>query len=141
MSNNAKTQLINFSDSLKIMKVVVDCAQSGLTVGCHSINSYLPANHDVLNVDYRVNTVGASSGSATVSFGFDDIATEPDNLLNDEAIASFSSDAQVSGIPRMGTAATKVSVGTSDAQLAYEVKVADLTALKFTAIIVLLPTK
>lgn len=146
MSDQAKVSLISSADNIKVMKVSVDCAEVGLTVGCHSIDAYLPAFHNVVNVDFAVETAGASGGSATVSFGFDDIASEPDNLLNDEAIASFATltsaaGAVVAGIPRLGTDNTKVVVGASDAQLAYEIKVAALTALKITAIITLLPTR
>jgi hypothetical protein len=146
MSDNAKISLISSSDTIKTMKVVIDAANEGLAIGVYSLNAYLPKFHDVVNVDFAVETVGASGGSATVSVGFDDIASEPDNLLNDEAIASFgtltsAAAATVPGIPRLGTAATKVVVGAADAQLAYEIKVAALTALKITAIITLVPTR
>lgn len=146
MSDLAKTSLICSSDTIKTVKVSIDAAEEGLAVGVYSLDAYLPAFHDVVNVDFAVETAGASDGSATVSVGFDDIASEPDNLLNDEAIASFATltsaaGATVAGIPRLGTAATKVVVGAADAQLAYEVKVAALTALKISAIITLVPTR
>jgi len=146
MSDFAKTNLITSSDSIKTIKVAIDCAEIGLAIGVYSLNAYLPKFHDVLNVDFAVETVGASDGSATVSVGFDDIASEPDNFIADEAIASFgtltsAAGATVAGIPRLGTAATKVVVGASDAQLAYEIKTAALTALKITAVITLIPTR
>ena len=146
MSNNAKVNQTPGALAPFILPVVVDCAQSGLAIGCYSLNSYLPAFHTVVNVDFAVETAGASGGSATVSFGFDDIGSEPDNLLNDEAIASFATltsaaGAIVAGIPRLGTDNTKVLVGATDARLAYEIKVAALTALKITALITLIPTR
>jgi hypothetical protein len=152
MSTNAKSNQVQGALSIFTLPVVIDCSQldadgvSGLTVACHPINAYLPAFHDVLNVDLIVETVGASDGSATVSFGFDDISSEPDNLLNDEAIASFAAltstaGAYVAGIPRLGTDGTKVNTGITDAQLAYEIKTAALTTLKITALITLKPTR
>lgn len=141
MSDQAKKSLINFSDSLKTMKVAIDFAEYGLAVGVQAIDAYLPANHDVVHVDYYTNTALASGGSATLSIGYDDITTEPDNLLNDSDYTNFTADANVDGIPRIGTDATQISVGTSDAQLAYEIKTAALTAGKITAIITLMPTK
>lgn len=146
MSELAKTSLICNSGSIKTMKVSIDTANEGLAVGVYSLDAYLPAFHKVVDVCFAVETAGASGGSATVSFGFDDIASEPDNLLNDEAIASFATltsaaGAVVAGIPVLGTNSTHIQVGATDAQLAYEIKVAALTALKMTAIITLVPTR
>ena len=105
-----------------------------------SIDCYLPKNHNLVNTQIYVNTALVSGGSATVSIGYDDIATEPDNILNDEAVASFSLAALVAGIPVLGTAATHIAVGTADVQVAYEIKTAAITAGEITIINTLVPT-
>jgi hypothetical protein len=145
MSTQAETYPVPMSDALKTIKVSIDAAKLGLPVGCYSTGVYIPAFHSVVDCVFAVETAGASGGSATVSVGFD-AADEPDNLLNDEAIASFgtltsAAGAVVAGIPVFGTAGTHVQVGASDALLYYEIKVAALTALKMTAIITLKPTR
>jgi hypothetical protein len=146
MSSNAKTSLITSADKFKTLKVSIDVENEGLEVGVYSLDAFLPAFHKVVDCDFAVEKIGASTGSATVSIGFDDLASEPDNLLNDEAIASFAAltsaaGAVVAGIPTLGTDATHFTTGIVDAQLAYEIKVAALTALKITAIITLVPTR
>ena len=143
MSDNSKITNITSADTLKIVKIDIDFAENGGGIGCHSVKAYFPAFHNVVNVDYAVKEelVGEN---ATISMGFNNITTEPDNLLNDEPVASFATltsvaGAVVAGIPRLGTEATKVVTGINDSQLAYEIKDAPLTAGKVTMIVSLLP--
>lgn len=149
MSENAKSSLITTSDTDKIIKVRIDLTAddasgvAGGTVACHPLNAYLPKDHDITQVDIYVEDAVESAGSTlTFSLGTDDIATEPDNLLNDCAETDLDADGDTKdGIPRAGTAATAVAVGTTDAQLAYEIKEEAATAGVLTAIITLKPTR
>lgn len=140
MADNAKLYEVAQNDFLKIVKIPVDFSVENGAIGVYSLNGALPTGHSIVNVDVYTNTALASGGSATISIGTDDITTEPDNLLNDEAVASFgTAGLLVAGIPRLGTAATKVEVGTATT-VAYEIKTASITSGKFTIVVTLLPT-
>jgi len=145
MSDNSKKLRNGIAKKPFTMEIPIDFVANGATIACHTIPQKLPAFHNVLNVDIAIEEALAGA-SATISVGFDDIDSEPDNLLADEAVASFATltsaaGAVVAGIPRIGTDNTKVQVGASDAQLAYEIKTTALTAGKVTLLVTLIPTR
>lgn len=140
MSDNAKIFNITQSEALKVIHTIIDFSAQAPEVGVVALNSYLPAYHYLVNTSIYVETAVASSGSLTFSVGFDDITTEPDNMLADEALANIDADGDlVEGIPRLGTDNTKIDIGSSDAQIAYEIKVADATAGKIVVTNTLIP--
>jgi hypothetical protein len=140
MSNNAALTRLATPISRFIIKRDIEFLVEGATIGVYSTTITLPKNHSVLNVDVYTKTALIGAG-ATISIGYDDPTTEPDNMLNDEAVASFATAGLlVAGIQRAGTAATKTEVGTADIVVAYEIKTANLTAGVITLLIECLPT-
>jgi hypothetical protein len=141
MSENSKTRQMPTLGEFKVLRFHVDIMAIGSGVAAYAIpGATLPKDHDVVHCDVYWEEALTSAGSNTISFGFDS-SSDPDNLLDDTAKASCTVNTKVAGIPRMGTAATAVAVGTSDAQLYYGNKVASATAGKATLIVTLLPTR
>jgi hypothetical protein len=85
--------------------------------------------------DVKINVIEAvtSDGSATVSLGTE--ATDPDNILEDTAVASLTQHAVLDGIQVPQTIATwVVNTGTTFLPIKAQVKTAALTAGKFAVI-------
>lgn len=136
MSDNAKTLGISTNDTFKIIKTTIDFANEDGAIGVYSVNSEALAGHKLVDVELYVKEALTSSGSATISIGIDDTATEPDNILNDEAVGSFTLGANVACIPTLGTDATHIDVGAANIAISYEIKVAPITGgcIKLTQI-------
>lgn len=77
------------------------------------------------NVKIFVQTAVTSGGSATVSFGTE--ASDPDNILDDTAVASLGAKAALDGVPVPQTIATWiVNSGTTFLPIKAQVKTAAL---------------
>lgn len=142
MSDNSKKYRTPCSDVEKIISLIIDFSVSGAgSVGVHNLNQKLPSYHDVVNVDVRVHkALTSAGGTAIIAIGTDNIATDPDNMVNDAAIGDIDADNDLlRGEPQDGT--NKFEVGTSDATVAYKIGTEDVTGGVLIVLVKVRPTK
>lgn len=126
MSNNAKTNRPQFSTLVNTVEVTYDATVDGGAIGEGTLPFKLNPGQIIKMAFLKTTTDFASSGAATISFGFE--ASDPDNLVDDTAKATLASGALVACIP-VNTVATFIENTTSaPLQLRYGVKTAALTA-------------
>jgi hypothetical protein len=114
--NAAKNIPLGQSSSFMGLQEIVVIADLDLaankTTDVISSGVYIPAGCDVVDVKYYTEKAVTSGGSMTFAMGTDS-TSDPDNFLNDEAVATFATAANVKdGIPRLGTDATKIAYTT-----------------------------
>ena len=115
---------------------VLDFSVLDTAVGCYTLDFELPPYHQVVGATLFPETALDSAGDAvTISVGTDDVASEPDNLLNDITQASLQT-AVANGTP---TDAALVDTGSDEAPVAYEVKTEAITAGKLVLGVTLRP--
>ena len=110
-----------------IYKLYIDTSVKGLTVAIHDTGYDVPDQHILEPMFLRVDTAFASGGSATVSIGTD-LASEPDDYLDDTAISGMTADAVIECLSDGSASSFDSNVTGSGVSLYYEVKTAALTA-------------
>ena len=141
MSDQAKTSRLPIRQEMFQLKYSIDFTDGGNSgaIGVHELTQVLPKYNDIIDVCFRV--VEACVGtSGTISFGVDD-DSEPDDLLDDTAVASLTLDAAIDGIPTIGTDATHIAITTADKAINYEIKTTAFSAGKIDMIVTFKPTK
>lgn len=134
MSDNAKLNQIPREESKREVVGTFDFDIHGgaiNTAGIEISGQYFGINPgEALRVTkIFVQEAFTSDGSATVSFGTE--ATDPDNILDDTAVASLSEHALLDGVQVPQTASTWIkNTGSTFLPIKAQVKVAVLTAGK-----------